>query len=233
MNFENFTNTKDGGVILVDKPLEWTSSDIVRKIKYKLQYKFNEKWVKVGHAGTLDPLATGLVIVNFGKYTKKIEAYQAQEKVYIANIKFGSTTPSYDLETEIDATYETKHITRELLEEAIQSFQGEYSQVPPIFSAKKIDGKRAYRYAREGENVKMRPQHIVFHELKLENFEKKEARVYIRCSKGTYIRTFADDLGKKLNSGAHLTALRRTAIGNFSVENALNIEEIEKKIGNL
>jgi tRNA pseudouridine55 synthase len=233
MNFETFTDVKEGDILLVDKPLEWTSSDVVRKIKYKLQYKFKQKWVKVGHAGTLDPLASGLVIVNFGKQTKKIEEIQAKEKVYIAEVKFGATTPSYDLETEIDKTFPHEHITTDKLEIALKNFEGEQHQKPPVFSAKKIDGKRAYDLARAGKEVEMKTNLVHFYEIKLEKFENKVASIYIRCSKGTYIRSFAYDLGLALNSGAHLVCLRRCAIGNFSVENAFKIEEIEKKIENL
>ncbi|MBR9860916.1 tRNA pseudouridine(55) synthase TruB [bacterium] len=202
------------GMILIDKPLEWTSFDVVKKMRRLAQIK------KVGHAGTLDPLATGLLIVCFGKYTKKIEGIQALKKEYTGTFKIGSTTPSFDLETEEDGSYETDHITLELLEEAASGFIGDIEQVPPIYSAVKIDGKRAYEHARKGEDVKMKSRIVHIEEFEITRVELPEVDFRIVCSKGTYIRSIARDFGEALNSGAHLISLRRTAIGPYKVEDA-------------
>ena len=233
---QNEINYQEGAVLLIDKSLKWTSFDVVRKVRYLIRNRLQIKKIKVGHAGTLDPLATGLIILCTGKFTKKIDSFQAQEKEYIATIRLGSTTASYDLESEIDETFETKHITKPLFEEKLNTFLGEITQLPPIFSAKKIDGVRAYIKARKGEEVKMRPSLINIKELEILSLDLENdlptAIIRIVCSKGTYIRTFAHDLGKSLNSGGHLIALQRTRIGNFNLKEAQSIEEIEKIIKN-
>lgn len=224
---------KAGQVILIDKDLEWTSFDAVNKTRYLIRHQFSIKKIKVGHAGTLDPLATGLLIICTGKFTKQIESYQAQEKEYVTTIKLGETTPSFDRETEVDATFETEHITEELLDKALQSFLGNQMQVAPAYSAKKINGERAYVAARKGEQVELKAHEIVIHEIELLNFELPFVKIRIKCGKGTYIRSFARDLGKALSSGGYLTELRRTKIGDFDVADAMTIEEFEKKVKNL
>ncbi len=224
---------KEGRVILIDKPLEWTSFDIVNKIRYTIRKKFDYKKIKVGHAGTLDPLATGLLIVCTGKFTKQIESYQAQEKEYITTIKLGATTPSFDRETEEDQIFETSHITSELVQETINSFIGEQYQVPPVFSAKKVNGKKAYEAARKGQEIELKPNRITIHNIEILEFNNPFLTVKIKCSKGTYIRSLGRDIGLALKSGGYLYNLRRTAIGNFHVDSALDILEFEKNIGNL
>lgn len=215
----------DGHILLIDKPLHWTSFDAVNKIRYALKKNFNIKKIKVGHAGTLDPLATGLLIICTGKATKQINNYMGQEKEYIGTITLGGTTPSYDLETEVDQQFPIGHINPEMIEKARQQFLGEIQQVPPIFSAIKKEGQKAYELARQGEDVKMQSRPVQIHELEL--FQKSETEITFRviCSKGTYIRSLAHDIGKALNSGAHLSELRRTRIGEFSVEDAIGVEE--------
>lgn len=215
----------EGQVILIDKPLEWTSFDAVKKIKNSLRRKFKLKKIKVGHAGTLDPLASGLLIICTGKKTKSIESIQIQKKEYTGTITLGATTPSYDMETEINQHFDTSAITIEKIEKVRESFIGEYNQMPPIFSAKKIDGQRAYDMARKGENPKMNAKliHIYAFEINAENFPKIKFR--IECSKGTYIRSIAHDFGKALNNGAYLSELRRTKIGLFDVEDAISVEK--------
>jgi len=219
----------DGLVFPIDKPYRWTSADVVRKVKFALQKHFHQRNIKVGHAGTLDPLATGLLLICAGKATKIAEQLQASTKVYEATIEFGATTPSYDLEKEIDATYPCEHITRESVEKALESFIGVQEQVPPVFSAKMINGTRAYEYARAGEQVEMKSSTITIEEARLSDFRIGEsgrpvAEITIRCSKGTYIRSFARDLGANLGSGAHLTALRRTLSGDFEINNAISLD---------
>lgn len=219
----------DGMVIVLDKPLGWTSADAVRKIKFTLQKHFHQKNLKVGHAGTLDPLATGLLLVCVGRATKIAEQLQAHTKEYVATIEFGATTPSYDLEKEIDATYAHEHITKNIVEEALARFIGPQEQVPPIFSAKMIGGIRAYEYARAGEPVEVKAAPIIIEEAVLLDFGsapslRPQATVRIRCSKGTYIRSFARDLGLAVGSGAHLTALRRTLSGDFEINNAISLD---------
>lgn len=221
---------KAGQVILIDKPLTWTSFNVVSKIKYALKRQLQLKDLKVGHAGTLDPLATGLLIVCTGRKTKEIESIQNTEKEYIATIEFGKTTPSYDLETEYNGDFPIDHIDKEAISKAFQSFLGEISQVPPVFSAKMIDGKRAYKYARKGTEIEMRPNIININELEILSFESPVLVVRIRCSKGTYIRSFAYDLGKALQSGAHLKGLRRTASGNYHVNDAISLETFQEKL---
>jgi len=222
---ENTTNPYLlGKILLFDKPYRWTSFDVAKKVKFLLKKRFQLKDIKVGHAGTLDPLATGLIIVCTGKATKLIDGIQSQAKEYIANIKLGETTPSYDLETEVDKTFPHEHITAEMITQTLQKFIGEQEQTPPIFSAKKIDGKRAYTYARNGEEVVMKKAIVNMYDLEWVINEKKLPWIDVRiaCSKGTYIRSFAYDFGLALQSGAHLTGLRRTKIGDYKVENAID-----------
>ncbi len=219
-----------GGLVFpIDKPYRWTSADVVRKVKFALQKHFHRRNIKVGHAGTLDPLATGLLIVCAGKATKAAERLQSHVKEYEANIEFGATTPSYDLEKEIDATYPHEHITKEMVEEALEGFTGTQEQVPPIFSAKMVGGTRAYEYARAGEPVILKPSVITIEYARLADFRigqngRPQAVVKLRCSKGTYIRSFARDLGLSVGSGAHLTALRRTLSGDFEINNAISLD---------
>ena len=214
-----------GQVLLVDKPLTWTSFQAVAKIRYTLQKELGLKKLKVGHAGTLDPLATGLLIICVGKKTKEISSFMGQSKEYVAQIKFGGTTPSYDLESAIDATYETAHITRELIEEKLRNFKGDIQQYPPIFSALKQGGVRVYEKARAGEEVIMEPRSIHIAELEIVSFVGEMLELRVLCGKGTYIRSLAHDLGKALGSGAHLAGLRRTKIGDYPAEGAKTPEQ--------
>lgn len=221
----------NGEIILIDKPYRWTSFDVVKKIRKLISYKYEIKKIKVGHAGTLDPLATGLIIVCTGKMTKKISVLQSLHKEYVATIKLGETTPSFDLETEKDRTYETSHITRELVENTLSQFTGVVEQIPPIYSAKLINGKRAYEYARKGDKSKIPdPSKVEIYSISTIKFDLPELELHIKCGKGTYIRSLARDIGEALQSGGHLTALRRTAIGHYCIDDALSIEEFEKKI---
>ena len=222
-----------GEVILIDKPLGWTSFDIVNKVRWRIKHTLKLKKIKVGQAGTLDPLASGLLILCTGKFTKNIEEYQAQEKEYLATFRLGATTPCFDLEKEIDRIFPTEHITKELIYQAVETFKGTIQQTPPIFSAVKIAGTRAYDSARANKEVIIEPRTIHIAEFEITNINFPDVEARIVCSKGTYIRAIARDLGEKLNSGAHLVALRRTRIGNFSVENALNIETLLENISNL
>lgn len=215
----------EGVVAVVDKPLTWTSSDVVRKLKYLLR-KLGYPKIKIGHAGTLDPLATGVLLVCIGKATKRVEELQAGEKEYVADIVLGATTPSGDLEHPIDATYPTDHITREKIEEALRSLSGERFQTPPVYSAKMIDGKRAYEYAREGEQVEMRKALINIYEMEILELQMPLLKVRVRCSKGTYIRSLAIEIGEALGSGAHLSGLRRTRSGDNLVEDAWPLDEL-------
>lgn len=230
MQAEDFT---EGKVILIDKPLTWSSFQAVNKLKYVLKRKFNlSKRFKIGHAGTLDPLATGLLIICTGKFTKSINEIQAQEKEYTGTIKLGETTPSYDLETEVDATFPISHITEDLLYKTLQQFTGEIMQKPPVFSAIKKDGKRLYEHARAGEEVEIEARKTTIYEFELTRIALPEVDFRVKCSKGTYIRSLAYDFGKALNSGGHLTVLRRTKIGNYSVEDAISPLEFEKQVNN-
>lgn len=215
----------EGVVAVVDKPLTWTSSDVVRKLKYLLR-KLGYPKIKIGHAGTLDPLATGVLLVCIGKATKRVEELQAGEKEYIADVVLGATTPSGDLEHPIDATFPTDHITRERVEEALRQLSGERFQTPPVYSAKMIDGKRAYEYAREGEQVEMRRALINIYEMEIVEYSLPLVRIRVRCSKGTYIRSLAIEIGEALGSGAHLSALRRTRSGDNLVEDAWPLDEL-------
>ncbi|MDA8591636.1 tRNA pseudouridine(55) synthase TruB [Flavobacteriaceae bacterium] len=215
---------KNGELLLIDKPLEWTSFQVVNKLRWHIRKTFQIKKIKVGHAGTLDPLATGLLIICTGKKTKQIEQYQAQVKTYTGTLVLGSTTPSYDLETEIDATFSTTHITEELIHQTTAQFTGNIEQYPPIFSALKKGGKRLYEFAREGKEVEISARKIVIDFFNITAINGLEVDFEIQCSKGTYIRSLAHDFGKALNSGAHLAALRRTKIGDFSVDHAISVE---------
>lgn len=222
----NIEDYPDGIVILLDKPLKWTSADAVRRIKFLAQKHFRKKNIKVGHAGTLDPLATGVLLVCIGKATKQAEALQAQQKEYIAEITLGATTPSYDLEKEIDALYPYEHITKEAVEVVLEGMTGEQDQIPPVFSAKLINGTRAYEMARAGEEVVMKPARINIYSLEIVDFSLPKLVVRVRCSKGTYIRSLARDIGAALDSGGHLTGLIRSESGNFKVTEALSMDDI-------
>ena len=219
---------KEGQLILIDKPLDWTSFQVVNKVRWLIRKEFGFKKLKVGHAGTLDPLATGLLILCTGKFTKKIEQYQGQEKTYTGSITLGATRPSYDMETEIDQTFAFDHISPERLEEARNSFIGKIDQVPPIFSALKKDGKKLYELARAGESVEIKSRPIEIFDFVFTKVELPLIEFEVTCSKGTYIRSLAHDLGKRLDSGAYLSALRRTKIGQFDVKDAFSIEEFSK-----
>ena len=216
---------KNGQVLLIDKPLTWTSFQVVNKLRWEIRQRFNIKKIKVGHAGTLDPLATGLLIICTGKQTKQIDTYQGQVKEYTGTFTLGGTTPSYDLETEINNTFPTAHITEELLHETTKQFIGEIQQKPPIFSAIKKDGKRLYELARKGETTEIKERTVTVSSFEITKIKLPEVEFRIICSKGTYIRSIAFDYGKALNSGGYLSALRRTKIGNFSVDDAFSVEE--------
>ena len=233
IRFETDNDFQQGAFILLNKPYEWTSFDLVNKVKFKIKHKLRVKKIKVGHAGTLDPLATGLMIVCVGKYTKKIDTYQSQIKEYIATLQLGATTPSFDLETEIDQEYPTEHITRELIDETLKGFIGSIEQRPPDYSAVKVNGKRAYEYARKGQEVEIKKKTLVIDEIEVLEFEKNVLKIRVVCSKGTYIRALARDIGQALNSGAHLTALQRTQIGDFKIDDAIEIEDFIKFLENL
>lgn len=214
-----------GEILYIDKPLGWTSFDVVKRVRASLLRRIGLKKMKVGHAGTLDPLATGVMIVTTGRATKQIETLQAGVKEYVATIALGATTPSFDLETEIDARYPTGHITRELVEQTLPRFKGEISQVPPSFSACKIEGRRAYEMARSGEEVELKPKTLVIDELELLDFSPESITLRVVCSKGTYIRALARDIGAALGSGGHLTALRRTRVGEVTEDLCLTVDQ--------
>ncbi len=215
-----------GEIISIDKPLGWTSFDAVKRVRGAIQRRLGVKKFKVGHAGTLDPLATGVVIITTGRATKRIEELQSGVKEYIATIALGATTPSFDLETEVDATYPTDHITRELVEEVLKRFTGPIEQVPPAFSAVKVDGKRAYELARKGREVELKPKLLVIDEIELLDYAPESITVRVVCSKGTYIRALARDIGQALGSGGHLTALRRTRVGSVTLESCLSPAQV-------
>jgi tRNA pseudouridine55 synthase len=223
----------EGEVLLLDKPLYWTSFDLVSKVRTALRHHCGLKKIKVGHAGTLDPLATGLMIVCTGRATKRIEEFRDLTKEYTAIIKFGQTTPSFDLESQVDMEYPADHITAGSISEKLTHFLGEQLQEPPLFSAKFVDGKRAYELARKKVERKLDKVKVVFHELELIEYQGNEAKIKIVCSKGTYIRAFARDLGLALQSGAHLAGLVRDAIGSYRLENALTIEEFRFIVENM
>lgn len=215
-----------GEVLFVAKPLNWTSFNLVNKLRWKLQRTLKVKKLKVGHAGTLDPLATGVMILCTGKSTKLIETYQYQTKEYIASLELGATTPSFDLELPVDATYPTEHITRELVDQVIPRFTGEIWQVPPVYSAVKVDGKRAYDYAREGKEVELKSKLLVIDEIEVLDFTLPVLKIRVVCSKGTYIRALARDIGEALGSGAHLIGLERTRIGDIKLEDCWQIDDL-------
>ena len=221
---------KEGYIAVIDKPLEWTSTDVVRKIKFALQHRLGYKKIKIGHAGTLDPLATGVLIVCIGKATKMVNDLQAEEKEYIADIELGATTPSYDMEHPIDCRYPTDHITREAIEHVLRDLTGERLQAPPIYSAKKVEGVRAYEFARAGEEVELKKALINIYEMEILSLEMPRLTIRVRCSKGTYIRSLAHEIGQGLQSGAYLTGLRRTRSGGFKVENAFELENFMEKL---
>ena len=222
----------EGEILYFNKPLRWTSFDLVNKFRYKLSRKLKVKKIKVGHAGTLDPLATGVMIICTGRATKRIEEFQYQTKEYVATLKLGETTPSFDLEKEVDAVYPTEHISRSMVEEVLTSFVGKIQQVPPVFSACKVDGKRAYDLARRGEEVELKAKTLVIDEIELLNCELPVIKIRVVCSKGTYIRALARDIGVALNSGAHLIALERTRIGDITLDQCMNPEDIDAFLDN-
>lgn len=234
----NVDDYLSGQVLLIDKPLHWTSFQVVNKLRWEIRQAFKLKKIKVGHAGTLDPLATGLLVICTGKMTKEIDSFQAQIKEYTGTIVLGSTTPSFDLETEINETFPTNHITEALIKETTKQFIGEIQQYPPVFSAIKKDGKRLYEFARAGEEVEIKPRTINISEFEITNIDISTAlstgSIHIDfrvvCSKGTYIRSLANDFGKALQSGGHLSALRRTKIGEFHVDTSVSIETFISKL---
>lgn len=224
----------EGEILAFDKPYKWTSFDVVGKARWLLCHKLGVKKLKVGHTGTLDPLATGVVVVCTGKKTKLIDELQNHTKEYVATLQLGATTPSFDLEKPIDATYPTSHITRQLIDEVIPQFLGEQWQVPPVFSAVKVDGKRAYKLARKGEEVELKPKLLVIDAIDVVSFdaEKMQLTIHVACSKGTYIRALARDIGEKLGSGAHLIALRRTRVGDITIDQCMSFEQFEQLVAN-
>lgn len=228
--FDSASNFIAGELILVNKPIEWTSFDVVKKVRNLLKKKLHIKKLKVGHAGTLDPLATGLLIICTGKNTKKIEQIQGQIKTYTGTFTLGATTPSYDLETKVDNIFATSHITKELLIETAENFVGDIFQKPPLFSALKKNGKRLYQYARNKKEVEVKERKVVVHSFEITKIELQTIHFKVCCSKGTYIRSLAHDFGLALNSGAHLSKLSRIKIGDYGLENALSITELAEKI---
>lgn len=219
-----------GEIIYIDKPVGWTSFDAVKRLRGALTRRLKLKKIKVGHAGTLDPLASGVMILTTGRATKQIESLQAGVKEYIATIRLGATTPSFDLETEIDAIYPIEHITRELTEQTLKQFTGSIEQVPPAFSACKIDGRRAYNMARKGQEVNLKPKTLVIDEIELLEFAPDQITIRVVCSKGTYIRALARDIGQALRSGGHLTALRRTRVGDIGIDQCLSVDQAAELI---
>jgi len=217
---------QEGTILLIDKPLEWTSFDVVNKIRFALKYRLGVKKIKVGHAGTLDPLATGLLLLCTGKYTKKLESLQGQDKRYDGTFKLGATTPTYDAEAEEDHQYPVDHITTDLLEQGLREFTGPIDQVPPIYSAVKIKGSPAYKLARRGKEVVLKSRPVTIHSFHAELLSPSEGRFEVACSKGTYIRSLIHDLGRQMESGAYLTSLRRTYIGDYALSDALSIDRI-------
>jgi tRNA pseudouridine55 synthase len=228
MNLLSKEDFLDGQLLLIDKPLGWSSFQAVNKIKWVIRKKFNLKKIKVGHAGTLDPLATGLLLICTGKFTKKINELQGQVKEYTGTFAVGGTTPSYDLETDIDQTFPIEHITKAMIHEATKQFIGEIEQVPPVFSALKKDGKRLYEYAREGVEVEIKKRLVTINEFEITKVNKPEIEFRVVCSKGTYIRSLAHDFGNALQSGAHLSSLRRTKIGDYNVNKSQDPLVFEK-----
>lgn len=225
------TDFAEGCIINFNKPYGWTSTDVVRKVKFTIE-KITHKHLKVGHAGTLDPLATGVLVVCTGRATKQVDALQAERKEYTAEVMLGATTPSFDLEHPVDARYPYEHITREMAEQALISLSGERMQVPPVYSAKKFEGKRAYEFAREGSDVEMEQRQVLINIYKIElvAFELPKMQIRVECSKGTYIRALAREIGEALGSGAHLTALCRTRSGNYRIEDAITMDEFKEQL---
>ena len=223
-------NFLDGEILYIDKPLGWTSFDAVKRIRSALTRRMNIKKLKVGHAGTLDPLATGVMIICTGRSTKQIDRIQAGVKEYVATLALGATTPSFDLETEIDATYPTSHITLELVQDTLGRFLGRIEQIPPAFSACKVNGKRAYEMARKGHAVDLKPKILVIDQIELLDFSPSAITIRVVCSKGTYIRALARDIGTALGSGAHLTALRRTRVGDARIDDCLTVDQMTELI---
>lgn len=219
----------EGYIAVIDKPYEWTSADVVRKLKFQLR-KCGYPKIKIGHAGTLDPLATGILLVCIGRATKQVEKLQAEEKEYVAELMLGATTPSGDMEHEVDYTYPTEHITREAVEEALRTLTGEREQLPPLYSAKKIQGVRAYEFARAGEEVELKRALINIYEMELMEYDLPRIKIRVRCSKGTYIRSLAFEIGEALSSGAYLTSLRRTRSGGFVVERSHTLDDFMEKL---
>jgi len=219
-----------GELILINKPLNWTSFDVVKKIRRTITIKYKQAGIKVGHAGTLDPLATGLMIICTGKLTKKILEYQEYHKEYIATLKLGATTPSFDLETEIDKYYSVDHVNESLINKIIKEYIGELYQIPPDFSAKFINGIRAYKYARKGKKINLKPSRIFIDKIEILKFNLPVIEIKVICSKGTYIRSLVRDIGNSLNCGAHLIKLVRTAIGDFRLNEAMSIEDFERQL---
>ena len=223
----------EGEILYLNKPLYWTSFDLVNKVRYKISRFLNVKKIKVGHAGTLDPLATGVMILCIGKATKRINEFQNQTKEYVATLRLGATTPSFDLETEIDCLYETAHITKALVEETLLAFVGQIEQIPPNFSACKIQGDRAYELARKGIEVELKPKTLHIDVLELLSFSPAEITIRVVCSKGTYIRALARDIGAALRSGAHLIRLERTRIGSITLSNCMDVESLDYLLKNI
>lgn len=221
---------QEGQILLIDKPLGWTSFQVVNKVRWLIRKQYNLKKIKVGHAGTLDPLATGLLIICTGKFTKQIDTYQGQEKEYTGTFTLGTTTPSFDLETEIDQTFDISNLKEEEIVAAAKKFIGEIQQQPPVFSALKKDGKRLYEFARSGEDVEVAFRTVQISAFEITGIALPEVDFRVQCSKGTYIRSLAHDFGKALENGAHLSALRRTKIGEFSVRDAMSLEEFENQL---
>lgn len=223
-------NFEEGAVLLIDKPLQWTSFDVVNKVRYALKKSLGIKKIKVGHAGTLDPLATGLLIVCTGKFTKKIDEYQAMYKVYEGTFRLGATTPSFDAETEVDTIFPLDGITEQDIKNNLQYFIGEITQTPPIFSAVKVDGEPLYKKARKGEEAVIKTRQVMIHQFEINHIKMPDVDFTVSCSKGTYIRSLAHEFGQKLNNGAYLTRLRRLQIGEYHVKDAWNLEDLIKHI---
>lgn len=219
----------EGYVAVIDKPYEWTSADVVRKIKFQLR-KCGYPKIKIGHAGTLDPLATGILLVCIGRATKRVEELQSERKEYVAELMLGATTPSGDMEHEVDNTYPTEHITRRMVEEALLSLSGEREQLPPLYSAKKVQGVRAYEFARAGEEVELKRAKINIYAMELLEWDMPRIKIRVECSKGTYIRSLAFEIGEALKSGAYLSSLRRTKSGDFTVDEALTLDYFMEKL---
>jgi tRNA pseudouridine55 synthase len=226
--FDKDTNFLEGAILLIDKPYGWTSFNVVSKVKYLVRRRTGVKNIKVGHAGTLDPLATGLLVICIGKATKQVESYLKDDKEYVATFRLGQTTPSFDMETQMDKEFPIDHITEEMVLKVAKGFLGEQDQVPPLFSAKSVNGKRAYKLARQGSDMELASVKITIHELEIIKFELPSIDLRIKCSKGTYIRSLARDFGKALDSGAYLSDLRRIGSGQFSISDAIGIEKFEK-----